>query len=132
MSINDKEIALKNDALLNMMIRWMTVKLQNKSVGRYLNERRFNNIAIYGMGNIGVCLCAELKHSGVNVLYGIDLQADCLDASVPIMKPDEIKADLPVDAIVVTSIYYFNNIYNNLKDKCTCEIIALNDILLNM
>ena len=59
--------------------------------------------------------------------YGIDKNADniYMDVNIVTME-DELK---PVDAIVVTPIFFFDDIEEELSQKIDCPIISLEDVL---
>lgn len=106
---------------------WMSLKL-NKTETDVINcflERGYRKIAIYGMGGIGQNLLKQLKNSEVEVLYGID---DCGGDSDEIdiyLSDDELE---PVDAIIVTAMYDFEDIKNKLENNTTSEIVSLEEI----
>ena len=59
--------------------------------------------------------------------YAIDKNADMIYANVDVVTPDDELE--PVDVIVVTAIYYFDEIEEDLSEKVDCPIISLEDIL---
>ena len=63
----------------------------------------------------------------IQVQYGIDKNADniYMDVNIVTME-DELK---PVDAIVVTPIFFFDDIEEELSQKIDCPIISLEDVL---
>ena len=87
----------------------------------------FRSVAIYGMKELGERLYDELENSGIEVCYIIDKNADSIYADVDVITPDD---DLkPVDVIVVTAIYYFDEIEEMLSEKVDYPVISLEDIL---
>lgn len=114
-------------ALFLLMIQWFKTKQKGKSVSAFLNEEGIKNIAIYGMGYTGEILIEELKNTGINVLYGIDRNASSITSSVDVVSiNDNFKT---VDAIIVTAITFFDEIYKELSPKVDCPIISLEDII---
>lgn len=72
-------------------------------------------------------LLDELKDCGVEVKYAVDKNADSIYADLDVHLPDE---ELPkVDVVVVTAVYFFDEIYNNLMDKVSCPIVSLEDVI---
>lgn len=106
---------------------WMSLKL-NGSEDDVINcflEKGYKKIAIYGMGGIGQNLLRQLKNSEVEVLYGID---DCGGDSDDIeiyLSDDNLE---PVDAIIVTAMYDFDDIKSKLENNTTSEIVSLEEI----
>ncbi len=69
----------------------------------------------------------ELKESSITVEYGIDQKADEIYTEVDVLSP---KDKLPnVDAIIVTPIFFFDEIEEQLSKAVSCPIISLEDIL---
>lgn len=96
-----------------------------------LYEHRVESIkiAIYGMGDIGKNLLADLRDSSVKVDYAIDKVVTNTE-DIRVVSPEE-KLE-KVDAIVVTAIAYFDDINDNLSSKTDCPIISLEDIIYEM
>ena len=79
------------------------------------------------MSYAGETLVEELKNSKIVIKYGIDQNADKIYAEFDVISPDDEFDE--VDAIVVTSITFFDEIEKMLSEKVTCPIISLEDIL---
>ena len=71
-----------------------------------------------------------LKDSSINVRYAIDKDADFLYTDVDVAVPTGILE--PVDAIVVTAVYHFDEIKRMLRDKANCPIVFLEDIVFSL
>ena len=122
-----KKMSDKHLTLFLMMNQWVLVKQEGKNVADYLQKNGYKTIAIYGMSYAGERLLDELKGSGVTVKYGIDQKADEIYSEVNVVSPDDILAD--VDAVIVTSISFMNEIEERLSSKLSCPILSLEDIL---
>ena len=109
------------------MNQWVAVKQEGKNLADYFDKQGYKSIAIYGMSYAGERLLEELKCSDIQVQYGIDKNADniYMDVNIVTME-DELK---PVDAIVVTPIFFFDDIEEELSQKIDCPIISLEDVL---
>lgn len=117
----------KHLALFLMMNQWVKVKQEGKNLSTYFSDNDYKKIAIYGMSYAGETLLEELRDSEVEVVYGIDKNADGIYADVDIVSLDD---DLEnVDAIVVTAITFFDEIEEKLSQKVNCPIISLEDVL---
>lgn len=111
-------------ALLN---QWLSNKRTGKEVNEYLSQNGYNNIAVYGMGELGNQLLNDLENTSINVSYGIDKENVFTVSGLQIYS---INDDLPdVDVIVVTATFAFVEIYNKLQTKVNCPIISLEDII---
>ena len=82
------------------------------------------------MKELGELLVRELEGTEIEIKYIIDQNADSIETDIPKHKPcDELE---PVDAIVVTAIYYFQDIEESLSQKVDCQIISLEDAVYGM
>ena len=117
----------KHMTLFLMMNQWVKVKQDGKNLSLYFEREGYKEIAIYGMSYAGETLMEELVDSPVTVKYGIDRNAEKILADVDVVTPDAFLE--PVDAIVVTSVTFFEEIEEILRQKTDCPIISLEDIL---
>lgn len=116
----------KHLALFLMMNQWVKVKQEGKNLSSYFDNHGYKKIAVYGMSYAGETLINELKDSEVELAYGIDQKVG-LYSYIDILSVDD---PLPeVDAVVVTAITFFDEIEEKLRDKVSCPIISLEDIL---
>lgn len=107
--------------------QWLQIRQQGKTLAEYFTKNGYKTVAVYGMKELGERLCDELKGSDVIVNYAIDRNADSIYADVDVVTPDEELE--PVDVIVVTAIYYFDEIEEMLSQKVDYPIISLKDVL---
>lgn len=75
----------------------------------------------------GKTLLNELQNTDIEVIYGIDKNAQNLYSDVDIVSIDDTMED--VDAIVVTAITFFDDIERQLSEKADCPILSLEDVL---
>lgn len=122
-----KELADKHLAIMLMYNQWMITKQEGKSIVTYFEDNQYKEIAVYGMSYVGERLLDELRDSDIKVSYAIDRKSDSICADIDLVSPDEPLGK--VDAIVVTSNYYFDAIEEMLMDKVDCPIINFEDIL---
>ena len=120
----------KHLALFLMMNRWVQVKQEGKSMAAYFERHNYKTIAIYGMSYAGERLLEELKGNGITVDYGIDKDADAICADFDMVFPDDNLKE--VDAVIVTPIFFIDEIEEILSKKLSCPIISLEDILYDM
>lgn len=117
----------KHLALFLMMNQWVKVKQDGKNLADYFVKAGYKRIAVYGMSYVGETLLDELKDTEVSVAYGIDKNADSIFADIDVVSPDDDLKE--IDAVVVTSITFFDEIEEMLEKKINCPIISLEDIL---
>jgi hypothetical protein len=131
-----KQIGKRNEALEKMHVfyivfnQWLAIRQEGRSLEEYFIENDYKTVAIYGMKEFGERLYDELKDSSINVRYAIDKDADFLYTDVDVVVPTGILE--PVDAIVVTAVYHFDEIKRTLRDKANCPIISLEDIVFSL
>lgn len=126
---NSSEEEMKNKMLKYYVTlnNWIGKKQKNINLSSYFEKMGYNSVAIYGMKEVGERLYGELKDTKTEVKYAVDQNAESIYADIDVYSPDD---DLPeVDVIVVTATYYYNSILNNIKDKISCPIISLDDVI---
>lgn len=125
-----KELADKHLVLMQLFNQWMITKQEGKSVTDYFLRENINSIAIYGMSFVGERLYDELKDSNIEVKYAIDRKADRIYSDVDVITSDEMFEE--VDAIVVTPVFYYEEIEKLLSKKTDIAIISFEDILYSL
>jgi hypothetical protein len=127
-SINEKESKInKFKSYYNILNLWLIAKNEKKSINNYFADYGYENIAVYGMGELGNRILEELEDSTINVIYGIDSMPTNTSSAVPVYNYTD---DLPeVDAVVVTTVFVFDNIKSKLENKLSCPIISLEEIV---
>ena len=118
----------KFKAFYDILVRWHMIRGTGNVVEKYLLDRGYKSIAIYGMKELGVILFEELKDSAVSVKYAIDRNASSIcRGDIRIVTPDsEMDA---VDAVVVTVIQSFDEIKDSVYGVLKCPVISIEDIL---
>ena len=124
---SDFKVIKKNEAILKMFNQWLIIKQEGKTIDKYFIDNGFRRIAVYGMSYAGERLLDDLKGSEIEVAYGIDRNAERIFSEVEIVNIDDTLQ--PVDAVVVTAIYHFDEIEEKLSDLMDCPIISLEDII---
>ncbi len=122
-----KEKAIKYNLLFQIMNHWLSLKHNKINIGKFLKEKGYKNVGIYGMSHMGLRLLEELRESELTVKYVIDKNISniCIDIK-KVSIEEELEA---VDVIIVTAISEFNEIKNTLEDKLECSIISLEDLI---
>lgn len=110
-----------------LLIEWLRIKQEGKSLMSFFVQNGYKTVAIYGMKELGERLYDELKDSEIEVKYIIDKNADAIYADVDVVDPEDTLED--VDVIVVTAIHYFDEIEETLAAKVDCPVLSLEDIV---
>lgn len=122
-----KRLSDKHLELFLLMNQWVQIKQEGKNLAEYLIKYNFKTIALYGMSYIGERVIEELKDSEVKIAYGIDKNSAKIYTDIEVVNPDDVSEG--VDAVIVTSIFFINEIEKELGTKLSCPIISLENIL---
>ncbi|KAB1438651.1 hypothetical protein [Candidatus Galacturonibacter soehngenii] len=112
--------------------KWLKVEFDHYNIEDYFVERGYKTIAIYGMGELGNRLYERLDNSSIVVSYGIDRDPTLAFADLDILAFDEEERFEGVDCIVVSSVNAYDSIKKELRNKCDCDIISLEDVVYGM
>lgn len=107
--------------------QWLRIRQEGKTLVEFFEKNDYKTVAIYGMKELGERLYDELENSGITVKYIIDKNADTIYADVDVLTPDDELE--PVDVVVVTAIYYFDEIEEMLSERVDYPVVSLEDIL---
>lgn len=125
-----KEIMRLSDKHLEMFLvmdRWFQNELSGKKIATYLKENNFYNITIYGMGYIGMSLFDYLTKEGFEINNLIDQKKNKSVNGIRIRTINE--EYVSTDVIIVTAIYYFEELEDKLKEKFREPILSFADIV---
>lgn len=127
----EKKRADRNDVNFQVLNVWMQAQLAGKSIESYLFDHGYQKIAIYGMSDIGRLLVQELEHSKIQIAYAIDKykNVEVINNISVVGLEDKLEQ---VDAVIVTPVYFFQEIKQDLKQKIDLPIISLEDMLYDM
>lgn len=108
-----------------LLNKWIELKQKNIDIVTYFKSRNYKDIVIYGMGEIGVHLLEELKERDINIKYIIDQKSNPLN----LVTDKSINKKIEADIVVVTPIFAYDFIKNQLKDYCSCPIVSIEEII---
>lgn len=119
--------AQKHLIIMQMFNQWLINRQEGKNLAKFFEVNGYKSIAVYGMSYLGERLVDELKGSIIEVKYTIDKNAENIFADMEVKHPED---DLPeVDVVVVTAVYNFDEIENELSRLVNCPVISLEDVL---
>lgn len=109
-------------------LKWIKLYRNHQKISEWLFDRGYRNIAIYGLGNLGIELIDELKENQVQIKYIIDQRADeIFHEKYEVFK---YSSKLPkVDLIIMTVINDEEEIKNRIKYELDCDVYSLDEIL---
>lgn len=122
-------LAKKYYDLFSLMTIWMEKEFNGRYLKDWLYAKEIRNIAIYGIGKIGKMIYQLLKDTNIRVLYAIDR------LNIEVYKNIKVyhlswEVDLPyAEAIIVTPIQDYVEIYNELSLKLDTKILNFAEII---
>lgn len=117
----------RNACFMRLFDKWLRIKEEGRQLNSYFKEKGYRNVAIYGIGMAGKHLLADLKGTGIKVVYGIDRQGKQLNYPFPVYTIEE---QIPeADVVVVTVTYEFDSIYKELRARLGSRIVSLEEIV---
>lgn len=105
----------KFERYLNTLDQWMSLREINVNLASYFAEKKYTRIAIYGYGIYARHLIEELRYSDIEIAALVDKQRNKIQCEIPIVLPGTEPDD--IDAIVVTSFYYYKEIKEFYADS---------------
>lgn len=124
---NQREMSNKHLTLYTLMDSWVEKKQNGKNLSDYFTKRGYKKIAIYGMSYAGERLVKELSQSEIKVCYGIDRNADGIYSETPVYSLNDNLEE--VDAVVITAVYFYSEIREQIKNYFDCPIVSLEDVV---
>ena len=111
----------------NILVRWIKIKQDKLDIKTMFYEHGYKKVIIYGMAELGELLYDEIINSDIEIVCVIDRNPDKVYARVPVYSPSE---DIPnADVVVVTAVSAYKEITNKLKEKCSCPMISIEDVV---
>ncbi|MBD5550029.1 MAG: hypothetical protein HDQ96_02460 [Lachnospiraceae bacterium] len=117
----------KHMLIANCLDSWMSLKEKGINPANYLKRFHYNVIAIYGVGILGKHLLYELEQAEIKIAYIIDRRADLHYPQAEVRNVND-ELDI-VDAVVVTALADFDDIYETLKEKLGCPIFSITELI---
>jgi hypothetical protein len=110
---------------------WMVLRNKGRTLAEYFENHNFKNVAICGLGRLGLCLYEELQGSNIDVKYAIEKKAESFSyLNLKVISPEDYLET--VDVIVVTRFIEYNKIVEELRKKTSCQVVSLEDVVFSM
>ncbi len=130
--LDDKVKLFKTQSVKHLKLFERSVSLLNAAqdgfnIGEFVREHGYSSIAIYGMHYLGVWMLDELRRNGLEVLYGIDRNADHINTDICLYNPNEI---MPyADVLINTTAFSNAEIIEGITVPAFGEMISIDEIL---
>ena len=121
-----KALSDKHLRLMKLYDKWMITKQEGRSITEYFEDNHIKTIAIYGMGSVGERLQDELRKTDIEVKYGIDQKGKGRNDLDVVTLDKELDN---VDEIIVTAVFYFDQIKEDIKRKTDIKVVSLEEVL---
>lgn len=123
----EEKLIEKNSINFKIMYNWLKGYQTGRKITDILEREKINEIAIYGMGDLGRTLLKELENTDISVKYVIDRNNYRSFGAHSCYSPFD---DLPdVQAVIVTPVSDFENIAEQLRKKTEAHLIPLNKVI---
>lgn len=131
--IEEKDATTKKDSLIKeSLTQWVRIEHERKNIAALLNQMGYRKVAIYGYGFLGKALERVLQGDDTATLSCvIDKNAHFREHGEKIL---QLKDELPeLDVIIVTSLFYYEEINEELKNLgIQADIISLDALLFQL
>lgn len=128
-----KEKVLKFKSYYTLLNEWLKLKQENVSLETYFKSHHYSSIVIYGWGEIGKRFVKEIEHSdSIKVQYVMDQNSDMFSLSNDIILNPLDRSNDNLDAIIVTPIFEYEQIKNQLEKEYNFPIISMEDIIFEL
>lgn len=113
-----------------VLTRWM-LNGNDQAFRDYLVNHRIYNCALYGYAELGKIVRRKLEDTDIEIKYIMDKQVhEDPEGELEFYYPQ--KDLMQTDAVIVTAVYYFVEIKEELRKLGFCNIYSLYDIITNM
>lgn len=129
-----KEIVFREKTLQKYMlfykvlIRWLKAKQDGKDIACCLKSWGIESVVIYGYADLGKLLYEDLLQSNVEVV-GIFDKRDIKSTNPDLSIQYTLKSNVKADAVLVTAIYYYDEIKAELETLGYKNILSLQEIV---
>lgn len=113
----------------SMLLQWLKMKQDDKTIADYFVKNDYKHVAVYGMNDFAYALIKELKKLNIEIAFCIDRNADNLFVEHDVFRPDE---DLPeADVCIVALPELYDDIRKMLEKKMNCSIVSIENVIWN-
>lgn len=116
--------------LLKITNELLCLNISQKHWYQPLERKGYQNVAVYGMGELGIRLAEDIiLNSSMKLLYGLDQNAHQLSLVCSVYQLEEIY-DLPKpDIIVLTAHSTDDNLKRSIVDASGCEVLKIEEVI---
>lgn len=109
---------------------WLSLEICHRDFMKLLLNKKYKKIVIYGIGELGKRLIEKIEvNENVDVLYGIDRNADDIQTIIPVYCLEEVPLINSPDAVILTTYCENKTLSNKLQEKFQCPVINIEELL---
>ena len=118
----------RNELVIQSMRALLLLSMSDCNIKVILSEQGINNVAVYGMGIVGVSFCDVMEKAGIHIDYCVDMNEEINVNNKDVRhRIDEITND--VDLMVVSSEYYYHEIYIEVSAFFNKPIVRIGEFI---
>lgn len=117
----------RNNKNLATFNKWVNIEEKGYRIAEWLKNHNFNKVAVYGYGYLGKHLVHELEADSINIEFILDKSSQAVHPTLKICH--DLNEISTVDVIIVTAVYYYEVIREELEKVTLSKIVSLWDIL---
>lgn len=133
MAIRDKKYdvlySYARNAIVSRLYRqWLYKQKTGANIINVLQKKRIKRLGIYGAGDVGRLLAAEIKGSELKVDYFIDInEKNVINYNIPVVYPDK---NIPTTELIVNTVLMWNgDIMESLGEKTNIPLMSIWELL---
>ena len=129
---------MKGDILFHLLSALISAQSKGKTLDSYLYERGIHSVAIYGAGLFGESICGIICGGDVSVRYFIDRNADFIQETIPVIKPDDVLKNVcdekygKVDAVLMTLVSRDEKTEKFISERLQVPVLNMRSIVSEM
>lgn len=107
---------------------WLEKRQKGESIADFMINKQYKNVAVYGLGKLGVSLINELKEKGINIAYIIDQRAEEIffqDIDVFLFT----KTLPDVGAVIITTVNDQKELREKIMRNMKCDVYTLEELV---
>lgn len=120
---------IRKEEYNKILLRWIKLYQQKKSIGDYLQSCGIKNVSIWGMGAVGKLLIEEIKGKvEIDAIIIGKVIYQKVEGNIPVISISEIKETS--ELIIVVPVYDIERIKKEAEEHTDCPVVAL-DVLID-
>jgi len=133
-----KELQRKNreiqslNAQKEIFVKWIELTQKGGTILSYLDRKEIKTVVVYGINHFTVLFCREMEMAGIEVLCGISQRKPLLELNIPLYDKEKLAEYAErIDAVIVTAVYYYDEIYDEIKGMLPerVKILSMADLV---